>query len=280
MDIDSHTHDDRWKTFEDETMLKSGLHCIVVAGLTQLGSIGRAQMPGCDSNSVPQVQVERGQRRPIIDGAGWVFGIPSKVLFWDSRANNHDVSDSTVFEVTNYLDHRGLADTKVRVNQYAPMDEWRRLVNNRNIGAGWRYTAGTLKWLEYTLVPGRLFGNDKYNPYTNSLYLYSDMPMLGLAEAAYAKDVSSRKLPGTYAVVQGLPLVAMWHETLATKEVINYVSIHGSSEQVEKVRYDLYARYGIETAGAVGQVLVDGTGLFTIVGAVGGHTVASRENAR
>ncbi len=268
-------------------MLKLGVRCLVLVGMMPFGNLALAQAPSlpssscdhCDTYSTRQVQVERGHRRPIIDGVGWVLAIPRKVLLWDSRANNHNVTDATVCEVANYLEYRGLVDTKVRVNQYAPADEWRRLVNNRQIGPGWKYTAGTLKWLGYTFVPGRLFGNDEYNPFTNSIYLYSDMPTMGLAEAAYAKDVSQRNRPGTYAVVQSLPIVALWHETLATEEVINYVSIQGSTEQIEKVRHDLYSRYGLETAGTVSQVLPDGSGLFSLVGAVSGHVVAARENS-
>ena len=242
--------------------------------------------PGVDSN--PQfcdeaplrssVQVERGSERPLIDAAGWVFGIPRKILQWDRRAQNHQVSNATVCEVTDYMEKSNLGDTVVRVNQYAPIKEWKRLTSNHRIAPGWRYTVGSLKWLGYTFIPGRLFGKDEYNPYTNSIYLYSDMPMLGLAEAAYAKDISQRDRPGTYAAVQELPVVALWHETIATNEVIQYVSIHGSSEEIQKVRHDLYARYGIETAGAVSQVLPDGTGLFAIVGAVAGHTSAAVEN--
>lgn len=237
---------------------------------------------GCDQalehhSAQSQVCVENGYRRPVIDTAGWVLGIPAKILLWDRRAINHAVSDPTVGEITNYLVHNNLTDTVVRVNQYAPGKEWRRLVSNRRISPGWRYTVGSLKWLKYTLIPGRLFGTDEYNPYTNSLYIYSDMPTLGLAEAAYAKDVSRRRRPGTYAAVQDLPLVALWHETLATDEVLNYVSIHGSSEHVQKVRHDLYARFGIETAGVASQILPDGTGLFLIVGAVSGHAIAALE---
>ncbi len=232
----------------------------------------------CDQYSRPQqVRIEYGVKRPILDGAGWVLGIPSKILYWDRRAANHDISDTTVGEVSSYLENRNLTDTVVRVNQYAPGKEWQRLVSNRSISPGWRYTVGSLKWLKYTLVPGRLFGKDEYNPYSNSLYLYSDMPVLGLAEAAYANDVSARPHPGTYAAVQELPLVSLWHETLATREVLNYVAIHGSPEQVPKIRHDLYARYGIETAGAASQLLPDGSGLFQIIGAVSGHTIASIE---
>lgn len=231
---------------------------------------------GCDLHS--SIQVEYGQQRPVVDGAGWVMGIPSKILLWDRRACNHSVSDSTVYEVTNYLEHNQLDDALVRVNQYAPIKEWKRLVSNQSISPGWKYTVGSIKWLKYTFVPGRLFGTDEYNPYTNTISLYSDMPTLGLAEAAYAKDVSTRELPGTYAAVQEIPIVALWHETLATSEVINYVSIHGTSEQIDKVKHDLYARYGIETAGAVSSVLPDGTGLFAIIGAAGGHAVASLDD--
>jgi hypothetical protein len=219
--------------------------------------------------------VEYGTKRPIIDGVGWVVGIPRKVLLWDQRADNHAVSEETVGEVAGYLHERGVKDVKVRVNQYAPLQEWKRLTQNKNVGAGWRYTLGTLSCLEYTLLPGRIFGGDNYNPYTNSVYLYSDMPAMGLAESAYAKDVQNRKYPGTYAAVQSLPLVSMYHETLATGEVMEYVAIRGSAEEQEKIRRDLYARYGMELGGEFGRVLPDGSTLFPIVGAIGGHGVAT-----
>lgn len=228
----------------------------------------------------PTVEVEYGAERPIIDGVGWVFGIPRKVLLWDQRADNHAVSDETVSEVASYLHDRGVTDVKVRVNQYAPWEEWKRLTTNRNVGAGWRYTVGAWKCLEYTIVPGRLFGRDQYNPYTNSIYLYSDMPSLGLAESAYAKDVQNRRYPGTYATVQTLPIVAMWHETLATGEVLQYVSIRGSSEEREKIRRDLYARYGLELGGEFSRVLPDGSLLFPVVGAIGGHGAATVQNQK
>ena len=127
-------------------------------------------------------------------------------------------------------------------------------------------------------APRPLFGHDRYNPYTNTLSVYSDAPTLALAEAAYAKDVHQRNLPGTYATAQIFPLVAMWHETLATGEVLDYVSIRGSNDEQEQVRRQLYARYGMELGGAVGGALPDGSFLFPVVGAAGGHAVASVEN--
>lgn len=230
---------------------------------------------GGDNCAAACVDVEVGSRAPMIDGVGWVLGIPRKVLLWDRRADNHNVSDQTVGEVAQYIDERGLNDVKVRVNQYDPVGEWKRLVGNKRVGAGWRYTVGAVSTIGYTILPGRLFGIDKYNPYTNTLSVYSDAPALALAEAAYAKDVHERELPGTYATVQGLPLVSMWHETLATGEVMEYVAIRGSNDDHKTMRRQLYARYGMELGGAISGVLPDGGTIFPVLGAAGGHAVAA-----
>ena len=40
-------------------------------------------------------QIERGQPRPTLDGIGWVFGIPSKIVLWDRRVDNHSLSPET-----------------------------------------------------------------------------------------------------------------------------------------------------------------------------------------
>jgi len=253
--------------------------CSVSHGKEAAPSGDITQASYCDRTASSErcVDIELGSRAPVIDGVGWVLGIPRKILLWDRRADNHDVSSSTVEEVAQYIDDRGLHDVKVRVNQYAPGGEWKRLVANKRVGAGWRYTVGAISTLGYTLLPGRLFGNDRYNPYTNTLSVYSDAPTLALAEAAYAKDVHQRGLPGTYATVQILPIVSIWHETLATGEVLEYVSLHGSNDEQEQIKRQLYARYGMELGGAIGGTLPKGSGLLPVVGAVSGHAVASVE---
>ncbi len=258
--------------------------CSTVAGQESTnGNIAQASY--CDGTAcadpcvdINTVDIETGKRAPVIDGVGWVLGIPRKILLWDRRADNHEVSASTVDEVAQYIDDRQLHDVKVRINQYDPGGEWRRLAANKRVGAGWRYTFGAFSTLGYTLLPGRLFGQDRYNPYTNTLSVYSDAPALALAEAAYAKDVHGRSLPGTYATAQGLPLVAMWHETLATGEVLDYVAIHGSNDEQAQVKRQLYARYGMELGGVISGVVPDGGGLFPVLGAAGGHAVAGVEN--
>ena len=130
--------------------------------------------------------------------------------------------------VSSYLSERRLSDVKLRVNQYDPIGEWKRLVQNKRVAPGWKYTAGELRTAEYTLLPGRIFWHDDDNAFTNTVSIYSDTPIMGLTSSAYAKDVHQRSLPGTYATFQSLPLVAMYHETLATNEVLDYTLAKGT----------------------------------------------------
>ncbi len=237
-----------------------------------------APKQACDQYVAP-LDVEYGSKRPLIDAVGWLAGVPKKILLWDRRADNHDVSPQTVDDISGYLSYRRLSNVKIRVNQYDPVGNWNRLVQNKTIAPGWKYTLGTLKQIEYIFLPGRIFGGDEYNPFTNTLNVYSDMPTLGLAEAAYAYDVNTRLYPGTYSAAQSLPVVAIWHETLATDEIMTYAAIRGTSEQLDHIRQDLYARYGISLGGELGRVLPDGSVVFEVVGALAGHATASAQRS-
>ncbi|MCY2962830.1 MAG: hypothetical protein NT069_04120 [Planctomycetota bacterium] len=224
----------------------------------------------CEAGSEPTPQICEGEPNKFVDGVGWVLGIPGKVLLWDRRVNNHDVSDDTTEAVTCYIEENQLQDVCVRVNQYAPGDEWRRLRDNENVSAGWRYTLGTMSLIGYTLIPGRLIGGDHYNPYTNSVYIYSDVPALAIQAAAYAKDVQSRTHPGTYAAVNQLPLVSIWHETINTNDALGYARATGDHElDAEAVRI-LHPYYGMRVGGALGSV-AGPQSLMVVGGAVAGH---------
>jgi hypothetical protein len=163
-----------------------------------------------------------------------------------------------------------MPDVCVRVNEYAPGEEWKRLCDNKQVGAGWRYTLGTLSLVGYTLIPGRLVGGDHYNPYTNSVYVYSDVPSLAIQAAAYAKDVHQRDLPGTYAFVNELPVVSLWHDTVNTREALDYFVAFGDVEQQAEAQRILYPHYAMRVGGAVGGI-VGAEPLFVAGGAVVGH---------
>ncbi len=256
------------------------LICSVFLGLASLAVAQEdgTFFQGGDANEVA-VDVEYGMKRPVLDTAGWIVGIPRKIMLWDHRVDNHDVTDETVDAVADYIGSQQIDDVKVRVNQYDPLGEWRRLVSNKRIGPGWRYTLGTLHQIRYTFLPGRLFGRDEYNPYTNTVSIYSDVPAIGMVESAYAKDVQQRELPGTYAAVQSLPVASLWHETRATDDVVRYVSVYGTPEEIAKTRKLLYARYGAEVGGELGDI-VSGAGNLEWIGAGAGHLTAYQRNLK
>ena len=224
-------------------------------------------------------QIERGQPRPFVDGVGWVCGIPSKIILWDPRVDNHNVSETTERAIAQYVEDQELTHTKVRINQYAPIDEWRRLNANRSVGWGWRYSLGALTWLEETVLPGRLFGSDHYNPYTDTISIYSDAPAIAIKEGSRARDVSSRRYPGTYMAVNSLPLVSMWHDTVATEYAFEYLR-EEHDELMEEGYHLLYPAYGAHLGSDLISFTTVPNTLGAVAGAIPGHILGRYEAQR
>ncbi len=156
----------------------------------------------------------------------WFTGIWAKMLMLNSHVNNHDLTAPTKEKLIAYLEENELQDVLIRVNQYDPKGEWRRLRQNDRLAPGYKYTMGMLSLAGYTLFPGRVFGGDEYNPYTNSLYINSDVAAIALHEAAYAKDIHARWFPGTYAFVNEVPMLAMWRHTYGVNDVLGYARVN------------------------------------------------------
>ena len=218
-------------------------------------------------------QIERGKPRPIIDGFGWVWGIPSKLTLWNRKVENHNISPETESLLAEYLETNGLSDTKVRLNQYRPLDDWRRLTRNTSVAWPWRYTFGAVSVLGETLVPGRLFGGDHYNPYTSTIHLYGDVPAIAFHEAAHAKDFSNRKYPGNYAALYLLPAVPLWHERIASNDVLSYVQFRNDRRLEREAYFTLYPAYGTYVGSAAGYALPRYSNPVYVVGVLAGHAM-------
>lgn len=252
---------------------------------------GRFQdSPGTDKPQ--QVVFEHGKPHKILDRMAWVVGLPSRILPFHPKVNSHSMSAETAEKLEAYLTENDLTDVLVRVNQYDPVGEWRRLRRNHRIAPGWKYSFGTASMIGYTLLPGRVFGGDVYNPFTNSLYVNSDVAAMLIAEAAYAKDIHSREHPGTYAAVNELPVLTLWRYTLAVNETVGYAR-HQDDWELERETYrTVYPLMGIQaalgghTAASWITALPGVTVPITMVGgAIVGHTVgqttiAQRERQR
>ena len=182
--------------------MRTATHAIICAFLlAMLAACARVPYPYTSYVEKPDTlrlkegepQIARGEPVPVVDALGhYVLSLPSKLLLWNWKVDCHRISPETEETVAAYLKANGLRQVKVRLNQYEPRDEWRRLVRNSAMPGFWRYTFGVLTCAEYTALPGRLFGGDCYNPYTNSVSIYSDHRAIALHECAHAKDFAGR----------------------------------------------------------------------------------------
>lgn len=239
-----------------------------------------------------QAEIVYGEPNPTLDRMAWVVALPARLLQLHPKVNSHSVSPETTEELQTYLQENEITDVLVRVNQYDPAGEWRRLRLNTRIAPGWRYTFGTASVIGYTIIPGRVFGGDAYNPFTNSLYVNSDVAAMLISEAAYAKDVHSRSLPGTYAAINEFPVLTLWRHTNAVNDTLGYALKNDDWELERETYRTVYPLMGIHAAlgGQSAASHVAAIPMITIPisvvgGAVAGHTVgqttiAQRERQR
>ncbi|WP_442508033.1 hypothetical protein SH528x_006983 [Novipirellula sp. SH528] len=245
--------------------------CMVLSGCHSLGH--HHQTATALSYRDPQtgIRVERGRPNVVLDSIGSVAGIPTKLALWDRRADSHDVSPKTESALLRYMDRNELNGSLVRINQYDPWGEWKRLTSNKRISPAWRYTVGVYNGLEYTLLPGRIFGGDWYNPFTDTMHVYSDIAPLAISRAAYAKDIRTQTYPGTYAATQELPIVGMVHQTRATRDAMAYGDQFSSPADREEMHRILSPDYGSSWGGQLASFVPFGAPLGRLAGAVVGH---------
>ena len=240
----------------------------------QFLSIGRQDSP------TSKVEIVYGRTHTGLDRLAWVVGLPSRILPLHASVNNHSLSDESAEKLTKYLEDNELTDVYVRVNQYDPAGEWQRLRGNKRIAPGWRYSVGAMGLIVYAILPGRVFGGDLYNPYTNSLYINSDVPAVVLAEAAYAKDIHARQLPGAYATINEIPLLSLWRHVNAVNDVLSYARTQEDWGLERETYRVVYPQMGVHAAGGGHTIatLLTAMPVFTIPlvalgGAVAGHSV-------
>ena len=194
-------------------------------------------------------QIERGEPNGLLDGLGNLFALPAKLLLLNPRVQNHHVSPETEQALARYLERNGLLHVKVRLNQYDPGGEWDRLLANRDVSALWKYTAGVATVAAYTVFPQRIFGGDNFNPFTNTISLYSDDRAIALHEGGHAKDFAQQRYKGTYAGLRMLPLVPLWQEAVATGDAIGYERATFNPSGEKQAYHVLYPAFGTYIGG-------------------------------
>ena len=268
--------------------------CLIAGLVTGYGCAGgpssyhysRFRPTDSTDDAPAKVSVVYGTPRKRLDGVARALGTRDRLLSMNSKVDKHAVSPATIGKLKTYLVENDLTDVKVYVNHYDPKLQWKRLRKNSLVAPGWRYTVGVLDMAHYTLLPGRIFGGDYYSPYTNSLYIYSDVPAIVLHEAAFAKDIHSRKLRGSYAAVNELPVASLWRHSRGIRDVLGYARAKRDWDLERSTYQVLYPRTGVEiaTAGAPLMSVWWGGPLLALGGAAGGHvtgrSMAAYRNSR
>ncbi|TGN19627.1 hypothetical protein [Leptospira idonii] len=215
-------------------------------------------------------QFEEGEPVWLLDQIGNILSFPSKLILWNRKADNHDISPETKQYLINYIKENNLRDVKVRFNQYAPLSEWRRLSKNENINPIVKYFFGSISLISYTLLPDRLFagliGGDHYNSFTNTINIYSDLPAVVIHEGAHAKDFSQRKYRTLYASMYAIPVVgALYHEARASDDAFNYFAEKEDRKQLEESYELLVPAYSTYVGGAVGDIKANPVTVLTVI---------------
>jgi hypothetical protein len=234
------------------------------------GIITSAFLTGCASlpyrygrtadyrNTVPlppgEPQISQSAPNKFLDASDWFWpgSLLSKLILWNARVDSHQFSKKTEDVLREYLRANNLTNVKVRINSCNVGGELMRTLHNRAVGAGWRYTFGMFAWLQYTIMPGRFFGGDNYNPYSNTINLYSDIPAVALHEAGHAKDFGRREYKGTYSFAYMIPFFNLYPEALATRDALSYLRAEGSLQDQKTGYNTLYPAYGTYVGSGVG----------------------------
>ena len=241
-----------------------------LALLLSVTLVGCATTPPPYTGQGPHPQIERGARVPPVDFLGNVLALPMKLLLWSWQFDNHTISPQTEQTLVKYLDARdlpALEDTRFQLNEYHPGQDLSRLVHNRYVKWPYRLLIGLpMTLITDVLLPGRLFPwGDYYNPFTNTVHLYSDHPAIALHEAGHAYDFATRRWKGTYATTRLIPLVDLYQEYKATSEALRYLQSteqHAEEISAYKILYPAYGTY-------VGAYIFAPIG--TVVGVLIGH---------
>lgn len=227
-----------------------------------------------------EAQIERGSPNIILDSLGNIISLPKKIILLNPKVDSHSISPATEEMIMQYIkDNPGLMkDTKVRLNQFSLFGDLKRLTENKKISWYWRIFPG-IPVTVFSSGLGRLLGGDHYNPYSDTINIYSDIPAVALHEAGHAVDMTEKVKEGWadyYTIGRTLVPVTLHQEYVASEEAIDYLKEKGDREEENNAYKTLIPAYGTYVGGNTGLPYGDA------IGAAAGHVVSivPRYNSR
>jgi len=258
------------------------LNVLILLGLTvQSLSYGEDNPSDMVGNNVweKEPQIEIGTPNLVVDSLGNLVSLPKKIIFLNWKIDSHSMGPETKEAIEKYIQKnpRYMYDTKVRVNQFTPTGEFKRLIANKKIRWWWRVFPG----IPTTLfsLGGRLFGGDHYNPFTNTINIYSNLPPVFLHEAGHAVDTAEKVEEGWadyYILGRSIPMVTLHQEFVASEKAIHYLEDEQDRKAEDNAYRILFPAYGTYVGGTTSLPYSD------VAGALVGHVVSivPRYNAK
>lgn len=195
--------------------------------------------------------ISLGQRLPFVDTLGRVFSYANKLIFLNTRFEDHEPDPRVVQALHDFVDEHRLDGLHIRLNEYNPLDDLRRLLMNGRVNLLLRLFFGLPLWLATTLSVGRLFGGDHYNPWSDTVHLFSSHMGIALHETGHALDFRRRRVPGLYALTRYIPGVALYQEYLASRYAVEFMRARGMHEDELRALRILYPAYSTYVFGAL-----------------------------
>jgi hypothetical protein len=242
--------------------------------------------------STPNVIVVGGDH-PNIDAMERTVQYPRKVFKkWfpskdaDEQLAREERQMKVVQSASDYLDDNGLMGVNIDVREYNPKVQWSRLKSNTRIAPLWKYTGGTLAYVGYCILPGRAFGFDHYNSFTNTLSINSLSPPSAVFQAGYVKKIYDQRYPGTYIAMNWLPIAPLIRDASVSSDVLSYARARQDWKLEKDLYPQLYGRLGGGFVSSVASVIPGGsvilpyytkpllTGAGSVAGAATGKAIA------
>ncbi len=225
--------------------------------------------------------ISRGAPIPLVDTTGNFLSLTNKLLFLNADLDSHYIDEELERSVLAFADHHDIEGGHVRLNEYAPLDELGRVLTNGRVNILLRLTFGLLGWIGYVLMVNRLFGGDHYNPFADTVNLFSNHRGIALHEMGHLLDFRRRQFPGLYSLLRLVPGVALYQEYLASLYAVEYLDHVGDHEEELRAYRILFPAYSTYVLGFLAYLLpnqvIRSIALpFVVLGHVLGHVYAQK----
>ncbi len=204
-----------------------------------------------------QILVTRGKKNKIVDTLRGFFTWSQKLLYWNRTVGSGELHEDAEIATKLALVDGDSASTHISINEYNPKIIWQRTFQNDKTSILTKLTFGTIYALVYTVIPGRLlygFG-DQYNPFADTVILYSDNLDLALHEAGHAVDFSEKQKkhlgPGLYTLARVFFPIMLYQEAVATGKAFKFTAEHGASEDLKSSYALLFPAFGTYLAASI-----------------------------